>query len=136
MQVGLSSACPSLLGVEVRTNGLGKLHSLPQITTLFASLILPLPAFTAGIKLMGGITLFLEVLSRFTGLVLSISMFVAYRTAVSDALESNINDPRNFYVADPCMFLFASLMILIFGAGLFSLDRLFEKLMANKIAPR
>ena len=78
----LSSDCPSLLGVEVRTNGLGKLHSLPQITALFASLILPLPAFTAGIKLMGGITLILEVLSRFTGLVLSISMFVDYRTAV------------------------------------------------------
>lgn len=80
--------------------------------------------------------LIFRVLSRFTGLVLSISMFVAYRTADSDALESNINDPGKFYVADPCTFLFAYLMILIFGAGLFSLDRLFEKLMANKITPR
>jgi putative oxidoreductase len=72
------------------------------------------------------------VLSRFTGLVLAINMFFAYWTADRDALKSIISDPGKFYVADPYTFLFASLMILIFGAGLFSLDRLFEKWMATR----
>jgi hypothetical protein len=38
---------------------------------------------------------------------------------------------RKFYVADPYTFLFASLVILIFGAGLFSLDKMFAKWIAN-----
>jgi len=37
---------------------------------------------------------------------------------------SGLEDPGKFYVADPYTFLFASLMVLIFGAGLFSVDRL------------
>ena len=101
---------------------------------------LPFPAFTAhfvaGVELIGGMMLILGVLSRFTGLVLSINMFVAYWTADRDALKSIISDPGKFYVADPYTFLFASLTILIFGAGLFSLDRLFEKWIANKMTPR
>ena len=35
--------------------------------------------------------------------------------------------------ADSYTFLFASLMVLIFGAGLFSLDKLFAKWIANRI---
>ncbi len=127
-------------GWQFAQTGWGKLHNMPQIATFFASLNLPFPAFTAhfvaGVELVGGIMLIFGVLSRFTGLVLSINMFVAYWTADRDALKSIISDPGKFYVADPYTFLFASLMILIFGAGLFSLDRLFERWMANKMTPR
>ena len=49
-------------------------------------------------------------------------MFVAYWTADHEALKSVLSNPGKFYVADPYTFLFASLMVLIFGAGLFSLD--------------
>jgi putative oxidoreductase len=49
------------------------------------------------------------------------------------ALQSIVSDPGKFYVADPYTFLFASMMILIFGAGLFSLDRLFAKWIADKM---
>ena len=68
--------------------------------------------------------------SRFTGLVLSINMFVAYWTADREALKSIFSDPGKFYLADPYTFLFASLMILIFGAGLFSLDKLIQSKVA------
>jgi putative oxidoreductase len=54
-------------------------------------------------------------------------MFVAYWTADHEALTAIFSDPGKFYVADPYTFLFASLMILIFGAGLFSLDELLSK---------
>jgi len=127
-------------GWQFAQTGLGKLHNLPQITTYFASLNLPFPAFTAhfvaGVELIGGILLILGLLSRFTGLVLAINMMVAYWTADKVALQSIVSDPGKFYVADPYTFLFASLMILIFGAGLFSLDRLFENWVVSKITPR
>lgn len=115
-------------GWQLAQTGWGKLHNLPQITQYFSSLHLPFPGFTApfvgGVEFVGGILLILGLLSRFTGLVLSINMFVAYWTADHAALTSIFRDPGKFYVADPYTFLFASLMILIFGAGLFSLDTL------------
>jgi putative oxidoreductase len=51
-------------------------------------------------------------------------MLVAYWTADHEALVSIFSDPGKFYVADPYTFLFASLMVVILGAGLFSLDAL------------
>jgi putative oxidoreductase len=124
-------------GWQFAQTGWGKLHNLPQITTFFTSLNLPFPAFTAhfvaGVELVGGLLLIFGLLSRFTGLVLAINMLVAYWTADRVALQSIVSDPGKFYVADPYTFLFASMMILIFGAGLFSLDRLFAKWIADKM---
>jgi len=54
-------------------------------------------------------------------------MFVAYWTADHDALTSVFSDPGKFYIADPYTFLFASLMVVIFGAGLFAVDTLIAK---------
>jgi putative oxidoreductase len=114
-------------GWQFAQTGWGKLHNLPKITEFFTSLNLPFPAFTAqfvaGVEFIGGILLILGLLSRFTGLVLSINMFVAYWTADHEALKSIFSDPEKFYIADPYTFLFASLMVMIFGAGAFSLDK-------------
>ena len=71
---------------------------------------------------MGGILLIVGLASRITGLLLAGDMFVAYLTADRDALSSIFSDPGKFYGADPYTFLFASLIVLIFGAGLFSVD--------------
>jgi hypothetical protein len=38
-----------------------------------------------------------------------------------------VSDPGKFYGADPYTFLFASLMILIFGPGYFAMDTLIAK---------
>lgn len=122
-------------GWQFAQTGWGKLHNLSQIAGFFTSLNLPYPAFTAAfiawVELLGGILLILGLLSRFTGLVLSINMFVAYWTADHEALTSIISDPGKFYVADPYTFLFASLMVLIFGAGLFSLDHFMSRRMLD-----
>ena len=124
-------------GWQFAQTGWGKLHNLPQVTEFFTSLNLPFPAFTAGfvawVELVGGILLVLGLLSRFTGLVLSINMVIAYWTADREALKSIFSDPGKFYVADPYTFLFASLIILIFGAGLFSLDKLVAKWIGSRI---
>jgi putative oxidoreductase len=54
-------------------------------------------------------------------------MLIAYWTADHEALVSIFSNPGKFYVADPYTFLFASLIVLIMGAGLFSVDALVAK---------
>jgi putative oxidoreductase len=59
-------------------------------------------------------------------------MLVAYITADREALSSIFSSPGKFYGADPYTFLFAALLVLIFGAGLFSLDRLLGRFTCRK----
>jgi putative oxidoreductase len=115
-------------GWQFIQTGWGKMHNLGKITAYFTSLNIPLPAFNAyfisGLEFFGGILLIVGFVSRFTGLLLVCNMLVAYWTADHEALVSFFSDPGKFYVADPYTFLFASLMVLILGAGLFSVDAL------------
>ncbi len=114
-------------GWQLVESGWGKLHHLDKITDFFASLNIPFPAFNAhfvsGLEFFGGILLILGLASRLNGLLLTINMLVAYWTADHDALLTAFSDdPTRFYAADPYTFLFAALLVLIFGSGLFSLD--------------
>jgi putative oxidoreductase len=125
-------------GWQFMQTGWGKLHNLARITGFFASLNIPFPAvsahFISGLELVGGLLLILGVGSRLIGLLLAGNMLVAYWTADHEALTSVFSDPGKFYVADPYTFLFASLMILIFGAGLFSVDTLLAKRLRKRNA--
>ena len=115
-------------GLQLAQNGWGKLHNLGRVTEFFASLGLPAPgptaAFVATVEFLGGILLAIGLFSRFVGLVLTIDMIMAYVMADREALFSIFSDPGKFYVADPYTFLFAALLILIFGPGKISLDAL------------
>ena len=115
-------------GWQFAQAGWGKLHNLAKITGFFTSLNIPFPAanahFVSGLEFVGGVLLILGLGTRFIGLLLAVNMFVAYWTADHEALTSIFSDPGKFYVADPCTFLFASLLVMVFGAGLFSLDTL------------
>jgi len=118
-------------GWQFAQTGWGKLHNLAKITSFFMDLHIPFPAanahFVAGLEFVGGILLILGVGSRLIGFLLAGNMLVAYWTADHEALTSIFSDPGKFYAADPYTFLFASLMVLIFGAGLFSVDALLAK---------
>ena len=120
-------------GLQFAQTGWGKLHNLAKITAFFAGLNIPFPAFNApfvaSLEFGGGILLMLGLFSRPIAFLLVGNMLVAYWTADREALSSIFSDPGKFYVADPYTFLFASLMVLIFGAGLFSLDTLLAKRM-------
>jgi putative oxidoreductase len=113
-------------GFQFAQTGWGKLHNLPKITAFFASLGLPFPGFNAPfismLEFAGGILLMLGLFSRPIAFLLACNMFVAYWTADHEALVSIFSDPGKFYGADPYPFLFASLLVLIFGAGYFTLD--------------
>jgi putative oxidoreductase len=118
-------------GFQFAQTGWGKLHNLARITGFFTSLNIPFPGFTAPfvstLEFVGGILLIWGLFSRPISLLLAGNMFVAYWTADHEALSAVLSDPGKFYVADPYTFLFASLMILIFGAGFFAFDTLVAK---------
>ena len=118
-------------GFQFAQTGWGKLHNLARITGFFASLNIPSPGFNAPfvstLEFVGGILLMLGLFSRPVAFLLAFDMFVAYWAGDHDALTSVFSDPGKFYTADPYTFLFASLMILIFGTGFLAIDRLIAK---------
>lgn len=124
-------------GWQLVQSGWGKLHHLDRVTDFFTSLSLPAPAFTAhfvsSLELIGGIALILGLATRLFGLMLAVNMLVAYWTADRDALTSFFSDPGKFYNADPYTFLFVALVVLIFGAGLYSLDALLERWFRRRL---
>ncbi len=113
-------------GVQLAQNGWGKLHNLSRVTEFFSSLGVPAPAFTApfvsSVECIGGILLAVGLLSRFTALVITIDMVVAFLSADRDAFFSIFSDPDKFTAATPYTTLFAALLILIFGPGKWALD--------------
>ncbi len=118
-------------GWQFAQTGWGKMHNISKITAFFTTLNIPFPAFTAhfiaGLEFFGGILLILGLGTRLVGFLLAANMFVAYWTADREALASIISDPGKFYVADPYTFLFASMLVLIFGAGFLSLDHIIAR---------
>ena len=122
-------------GWQFTQTGLGKLRNQPKIVEFFTSLNIPFPAlnahFVSGLEFFGGILLILGLFSRPISLLLTGSMLVAFWTADRDALVSIFSDPDKFYAAAPYTFLFAVLIVLIFGPGKFSLDAL----IATKFRP-
>lgn len=123
-------------GFQLAQNGWGKLHHLARITEYFQSLNIPFPGvnapFVSLLEFVGGILLMLGLGSRPIALLIAGDMLVAYYTADHDALVSVFSDPGKFYVADPYTFLFAAVMVLVFGAGYLSLDALLAKKLQER----
>ncbi len=109
-------------------NGWAKLHNLGNVTEYFTSLGLPMPGptavFISSLEFFGGILLAMGLFSRVISLMLTVNLIVAYITAEREALLSIFSDPDKFTAAAPFTFLFASLLVLIFGAGKISADTL------------
>jgi len=129
-----SLASPFLLAVRLywgwqfMQTGWGKLTDIGKVIHFFTDLGIPAPVlnayFVSALEFGGGLLLLLGLGSRLIALPLVIDMVVAYITADREALFSIISDPDKFTAAAPFTFLVASLVVLIFGAGLFSLDAL------------
>jgi putative oxidoreductase len=119
-------------GIQLMQSGWGKLHHLGKVTEFFTSLNLPAPALTAtaisSLELFGGLLLAIGLFSRLISLVLTANMIMAYATADREALFSIFTDPDKFTAAAPYVFLIASLVVLLFGAGVFSVDELLSRI--------
>jgi putative oxidoreductase len=119
-------------GWQFVVDGWGKLHHLPKVTEYFGSLGLPAPGptafFVSILELVGGVLLSLGLGSRLTALLLTANMTGAYITGDREALLSILSNPDKFSAAAPFTYLMASLIVLIFGPGRFSLDWLIKHL--------
>ena len=118
-------------GWQLVESGWGKLHNLDKVTQFFTSLGLPMPGPTAviisSLEFFGGMLLALGLFSRLISLMLTVNLITAYITADREALSSIFSDPDKFMAAAPFTFLFASLLILIFGPGKSAVDTLLRR---------
>ncbi len=111
--------------------GRGKLSDIHKVIVFFTGLGIPFPslnAYMAGLtECVGGLLLVFGVCSRLTAVPLIVTMVVAYVTADLDKVKQVFSDPDKFVTADPFLFLFAALIILIFGPGWYSVDGLVKR---------
>ncbi|MGH8045731.1 MAG: DoxX family protein [Chthoniobacterales bacterium] len=118
-------------GWQFFITGKGKLEHLDKITQFFTSLGIPMPHFNAIMagttECVGGLLLLIGLASRLTCIPLTVVMIVAYVTADLDAVKAIFSDPDQFLGADPFQFLFAVLLVLAFGPGMFSVDALLKR---------
>jgi putative oxidoreductase len=80
-----------------------------------------------GTECVGGALLVVGLGSRLVSVPLAATMIVAYVTADNEALRAIVSDPEKFTSAAPFMFLLVALIVLAFGPGTFSLDRVLLK---------
>lgn len=124
-----------LWGWQFIQTGFGKWQDIGKVTGFFTGIGIPFPMLNAYVvattELGGGILLVLGLCSRLTALPLIFSMIVAYVTTEQDALRALPGNPDPFLTAAPFLFLFACLIVLVFGPGKYSLDHLIAKKISN-----
>ncbi|MBI4404719.1 MAG: DoxX family protein [Deltaproteobacteria bacterium] len=123
-------------GWQFIITGKGKLENIPKIIEFFKSLGIPLAGLNAYLvgttELVGGSLLLLGLGARLTAIPLIIAMTVAYLTADLDATKALFSEPNLFAQAAPFPFLMTSLIVLIFGPGMFSVDTLIGRILKRK----
>ena len=133
---------PLLLAIRVYffwqlfLTGKGKLENIDKVTQFFTGLGIPYPGLNARfiglLESFGSLLIIAGLFSRPLALMIFISMTVAYVTGDMEALSSIISDPDKFMKADPFVFWLTSLIVFVFGAGLFSLDALVKHLLRGR----
>ena len=136
IKIGNSLQSPFLLvirlywGWQFFIDGKGKLTNLNKVIEYFTSLSVPMPGFNAVlvsiVQMVGGLLLMAGFATRLTTLPLIGIMVMAYLTAENEALKAIFSDTDKFFAATPFLFLYASVIILIFGPGKFSIDHLLK----------
>jgi putative oxidoreductase len=113
-------------GWQFFLTGKGKLMNLERTTNFFQSLHIPLPHLNAWIvglsECLGGLLLLTGFGARLVGALLAFDMIVAYLTADIDKIKHIFDEPDKFVSADPFLFMLASLIVVAFGPGKFSID--------------
>jgi putative oxidoreductase len=124
-------------GIQFFMTGLGKLMHIQKIIDYFTSIPIVFPALNAYLvgctEMIGGALLTLGLASRLTAIPLAFTLVIAYLTTEKDAIRSlyTFTDVDPFLTAAPFLFLFACLIILAFGPGVFSLDHLIGRRFAK-----
>lgn len=120
------------VGVLFMTSGWGKIHDLASVTTFFAELHIPLPAFNAVLvastELIGGALLIVGLATRLAALPLAFTMLIAIITAKLD----DIGGIADVAATDEVTYGLVLLTLAVFGPGKLALDRLIEAALASR----
>ncbi len=118
-------------GWQCFLSGKGKLMGLDKVTAFFTDLHIPAPRLNAimagSVECFGGLLLLLGVYSRFVSIPLMFTMVIAYITADKEAVQAIFSEPDKFVTAAPFLFLYAFVIIFVFGPGKLSFDGLVRK---------
>lgn len=118
-------------GWQFFITGKGKLTNLDRTTQFFESLHIPAPHLQAILasctECFGGLLLLVGFATRLISVPLMILLSVAYLTADAERLQAIFSDPEKFTTADEFLFLFAVVILFVFGPGVFSVDGLIGK---------
>ena len=119
-------------GWQFFLTGKGKLMNLDRTAGFFAGLHIPLPKLNAVLagstECFGGLLLLLGLFSRVATVPLIFTMIVAYLTAGPDKVKHIFDNPDAFVSAAPFLFLYTTVIVWLFGPGIFSLDTLIGKM--------
>jgi putative oxidoreductase len=128
---------PVVLGLRVYwgwqfvQTGWGKLMHLERTAGYFQSLGIPAAhasaAMAGGTECLGGLLLAIGLYARLASVPLIATMVVAYATAEHEALAAIASEPDKFTAAAPFLFMLTAIIVLAFGPGLFSVDRLLNR---------
>lgn len=136
MQDVLLLVLRAYFGYRFFRTGLGKLQDIPFVVNFFTELGIPYPEINAYMasftECLGGLCLLLGLASRITTAPLVFTMIIAYITADHEAVVNIFNDPDKFLKAEPFLFMLTSLLVLFFGPGKFSLDKVICKRFCSK----
>jgi len=125
-------------GWQFFLTGRGKLMHLDKIAGYFETLHIPMPKLNAALagttECAGGLLLLLGLGSRIVTVPLICVLTVAYLTADTDAVKNIFSKPDAFLSADEFLFLLTSVIVLIFGPGVFSLDAIIARIRGQKKA--
>ncbi len=125
-------------GWQFFLTGKGKLMHLDKTAGFFATLHIPMPKLNAALagstECVGGLLLLLGLGSRIITVPLIGTMIVAYLTADTDAVKNIFNKPDDFLSAAEFLFLLTSVIVLVFGPGVFSLDAIIARVRGQKKA--
>jgi len=118
-------------GWQFVQTGWGKLLHLERTAGYFANLGIPAAHLNAvlagGTECLGGCLLALGLYARLASVPLIVTMLVAYATAEREAFVAITSDPDKFTSATPFLFLLTAVIVLAFGPGTLSIDRLLNR---------
>ncbi len=113
-------------GWQFTISGYGKFLNITQVAGFFSELGIPMPllqAYLVGtIELAGGLLLLIGLFSRLSALFLTIIMSAAMWLTGQEQLLNLFQDFDAVTKLNPFLFLYAALLILVFGPGMFSVD--------------
>lgn len=127
-------------GWQSIVSGHGHLSDVAGMIVRFKKWHVPFPEINVYIsgytELILGAFLLLGLASRLITIPLIFNFFIAYLTASHDSVQESLgaifSDPDTFVTDTAFLFLFASVIIFVFGPGVFSLDWVVGKIYAKK----